>query len=92
MTAAVPLRLQFRELSRSSRNFRIPARTLACVFWIIIALDALRNSLGFVSNGFPRRLHFSKIAFRSEIVHFAWINLAIADLKLSVAANASVLF
>jgi hypothetical protein len=53
---------------------------------------ALRNSLGFVSNGFPRRLHFSKIEFRSEIVHFAWINLAIADLKLSVAANASVLF
>jgi hypothetical protein len=32
-------------------------------FWIIIALDALRNSLDFVSNGFPRRLHFSKIEF-----------------------------
>jgi hypothetical protein len=32
-------------------------------FWIIIAFDALRNSLGFVSNGFPRRLHFSKIEF-----------------------------
>jgi hypothetical protein len=52
-------------------------------FGITIAFNALRNSLGFISNGFPRRLHFSKIEFRSEIIHFAWINLAIADLKLS---------
>jgi hypothetical protein len=48
---------------RDHREISGYKRAFLRVVWIIIAFDALRKSLGFVSNGFLRWLHFSKIEF-----------------------------
>jgi hypothetical protein len=52
----------------------------SCVtFGVIIMLDPSRNCRGFGANLFTRQCHLSKTKFRTEIIHLAWINAAIAN-------------
>ena len=48
-------------------------------FRVIVMLDPSRNRRGFVTNIFTRQCHRSKTELRTEIIHLAWTNAAIAS-------------
>jgi hypothetical protein len=68
-----------------SRAFEIIAKSAdagrySCVtFGVVIMFDPSRNGRGFVANFFTRQCHISKTKLRTEIIHLAWIDDAIAN-------------
>ena len=74
-----------RTMTSISLAFEIIAKSTntvpySCVtFGAIIMPDPSRNCRGFDANIFTRQCHLSKTKLRTEIIHLAWTNAAIAS-------------